>query len=112
MAHHLLDLCEAFHAYHTKGGRDRALRVLSDDPPLRAARLALTDAVRQTLANGLHLLGIAAPPRMYGFAEKPLFATLGKRCATRNASSPSVRKFSMSSREKSVVEGCERLCRS
>ncbi|MHC5010783.1 MAG: DALR anticodon-binding domain-containing protein, partial [Planctomycetota bacterium] len=60
----LLDLCEAFHAYHTKGGRDRGLRVLSEDPDLRAARLRLTDAVRQTLRNGLHLLGMAAPASM------------------------------------------------
>lgn len=64
IAKFLLDLCEAFHAYHTKGGRDRELRVLTDDPELRAARLALTDAVRQTLAAGLRLLGMAAPERM------------------------------------------------
>jgi arginyl-tRNA synthetase len=64
VAKHLLDLCEAFHAYHTAGGRDRALRVLADDPALRSSRLALTDAVRQSLANGLTLLGITAPPRM------------------------------------------------
>jgi arginyl-tRNA synthetase len=64
VARNLLDLCEAFHAYHTKGGRDRALRVLADDPALRAARLRLTDAVRQTLRNGLALLGIAAPRAM------------------------------------------------
>ena len=61
---HLLDLCEAFHAYHTKGGRDPALRVLSENPTLRAARLHLVDAVRVTLARGLHLLGIAAPVAM------------------------------------------------
>jgi arginyl-tRNA synthetase len=64
VARHLLDLCEAFHAYHTKGGRDRALRVLADDPAVRAARLRLTDAVRQTLSNGLTLLGIASPRSM------------------------------------------------
>jgi arginyl-tRNA synthetase len=64
VATHLLDLCEAFHAYHTKGGRDPALRVLSEDPDLRAARLRLVDAVRRTLANGLRLLGIAAPSEM------------------------------------------------
>jgi arginyl-tRNA synthetase len=64
VATHLLDLCEAFHAYHTRGGRDPALRVLSDDLALRAARLHLVDAVRTTLANGLALLGIAAPPAM------------------------------------------------
>jgi len=64
VSRHLLDLCEAFHAYHTLGGRDRSLRVLSEDADLRAARLALTDAVRQALANGLHLLGMAAPTSM------------------------------------------------
>ena len=64
VAMHLLDLCEAFHAYHTKGGRDPALRVLAEDPVVRAARLHLVDAVRATLANGLFLLGMAAPAAM------------------------------------------------
>ncbi len=64
VAKHLLDLCEAFHAYHTAGGRDRALRVLAEDPALRASRLALTGAVRQAMANALGLLGIAAPAQM------------------------------------------------
>lgn len=64
VAVHLLDLCEAFHAYHTKGGRDPGLRVLSEDPLQRAARLHLVDAVRRTLANGLRLLGIASPDAM------------------------------------------------
>jgi arginyl-tRNA synthetase len=64
VAKHLLDVSDAFHAYHSAGGKDRSLRVLTDDPALRCARLALTDAVRQTMANGLALLGIAAPPEM------------------------------------------------
>jgi arginyl-tRNA synthetase len=64
VAQHLLDVCEAFHAYHTRGGRDPALRVLSEDARLRAARLRLVEAVRRTLSNGLHLLGIAAPEAM------------------------------------------------
>ncbi len=64
VAVHLLELCEAFHAYHTKGGRDPALRVLCEDPTQRAARLHLVDAVRRTLSNGLRLLGIAAPEAM------------------------------------------------
>ncbi len=64
VAQHLLDLCEAFHGYHTKGGRDAALRVLSEDTALRSARLALVDAVRRTLSNGLSLLGIPSPPAM------------------------------------------------
>jgi arginyl-tRNA synthetase len=64
IAKYLLDLCEAFHAYHTKGGRDMELRVLHEDAALRAARLRLTDAVRQTMANALALLGMRAPTRM------------------------------------------------
>jgi arginyl-tRNA synthetase len=64
VAKHLLDLCEAFHGYHTAGSKDRALRVLVEDAELRAARLLLTAAVRATLENGLRLLGIAAPREM------------------------------------------------
>jgi arginyl-tRNA synthetase len=64
VAVHLLDLCEGFHAYHARGTQDAALRVLCEDPALRAARLHLVDAVRTTLSNGLALLGIAAPGEM------------------------------------------------
>ena len=64
VATHLLDLCEAFHAYHARGSRDPALRVLTEDATVRAARLHLVDAVRVTLAAGLSLLGIAAPEQM------------------------------------------------
>ena len=39
-------------------------RIMADDPAVKAARLALTDATRQVLANGLNLLGIQAPERM------------------------------------------------
>ena len=39
-------------------------RIMADDEALRAARLALTDATRQVLKNGLNLLGITAPERM------------------------------------------------
>ena len=39
-------------------------RIMADDPALKAARLALTDATRQTLKNGLNLLGLVAPERM------------------------------------------------
>lgn len=64
VAKYLLDLCEAFHQYHTKGGRDLDLRVLHEDAAVRAARLRLTDAVRQTMANALALLGMKAPKEM------------------------------------------------
>ena len=39
-------------------------RIMADDPAVKAARLALTDATRQVLKNGLKLLGIQAPERM------------------------------------------------
>ncbi len=39
-------------------------RIMADDPKVKAARLALTDATRQVLKNGLNLLGIVAPERM------------------------------------------------
>ena len=39
-------------------------RIMADDPAVKAARLALTDATRQVLKNGLNLLGIQAPERM------------------------------------------------
>ena len=39
-------------------------RIMADDPAVRAARLALCDATRQVLKNGLNLLGILAPERM------------------------------------------------
>ena len=39
-------------------------RIMADDADVRAARLALTDATRQTLKNGLNLLGLTAPERM------------------------------------------------
>jgi arginyl-tRNA synthetase len=45
----------------------RDCRVLSEEPDeaaLSAARLALTDAARQVLANALGLLGISAPQSM------------------------------------------------
>ena len=35
-----------------------------DDADLRDARLALANAVRQVLANGLDLLGVSAPESM------------------------------------------------
>ncbi len=39
-------------------------RIMADDEETKKARLALTDATRQTIQNGLNLLGITAPERM------------------------------------------------
>lgn len=58
VTHYLLDLARVFHSYYNKH------RVVTDDPNRTARRLELVRAVRQVLANGLGLLGIAAPERM------------------------------------------------
>ncbi len=55
---YLKDLAQEFHSYYT------AERFLVDDERLRDARLALAVAAGQVLANGLSILGIAAPERM------------------------------------------------
>ncbi|MEP7082358.1 MAG: arginine--tRNA ligase [Chloroflexota bacterium] len=52
------ELATAFSAFY------RDCKVLSEDAALSAARLALTDASRSVLANGLALLGISAPNSM------------------------------------------------
>ena len=64
VANFCYDLGRDFRAYHTAGGRDASLRVLVDDAALRGARLTLVDAVRQTLAIGLRLLGIVPVSEM------------------------------------------------
>jgi arginyl-tRNA synthetase len=65
VARHLLDVAAAFSRWYTLGNQDREQRILLEgNPAMKAARLALTDAVRITLANGLSLLGIAAPETM------------------------------------------------
>ena len=58
IAFYLRELAAEFHSYYN------AERILVDDEALRAARLALCAAVRQTLANGLSLLGVSAPEKM------------------------------------------------
>jgi arginyl-tRNA synthetase len=63
--HELTKLCLEVAQLFSQFYRD--CRVLSDDPAdarLSAARLALTDAVRQVLANMLGLMGISAPDSM------------------------------------------------
>ena len=54
----LLDLASAFGNFLNKH------RVLDSEPALKAARLALVDTVRQSLANGLGLIGVIAPTEM------------------------------------------------
>ena len=55
---HCYELATAFSAFY------RDCKVLSEDAAMSAARLALTDATRGVLANGLALLGISAPQSM------------------------------------------------
>ncbi len=58
VAFYLRALAGEFHSYYN------AERILLEDEALRGARLALCAAVRQTLANGLALLGVSAPEKM------------------------------------------------
>ena len=58
VAFYLRELAGDFHSYYN------AERILVEDEALRTARLALCAAVRQTLANGLSLLGVSAPEKM------------------------------------------------
>ncbi len=58
LAFYLKELAAAFHSYYN------STRVLVDDESIRLARLALANAVRQVLANGLAILGVSAPEKM------------------------------------------------
>ncbi|MBO9661289.1 arginine--tRNA ligase [Dokdonella sp.] len=58
VANYLRELAAAFHGWYNTG------QFIVDDADLRDARLALANAVRQTLANGLDLLGVSAPESM------------------------------------------------
>ena len=58
IAFYLRELAGEFHSYYN------AERILVEDEAARNARLALCAAVRQTLANGLSLLGVSAPEKM------------------------------------------------
>jgi arginyl-tRNA synthetase len=58
VAYYLRDLANALHTYYN------AHTFLSDDAALRDARLALIEATRYVLANGLRLLGVSAPESM------------------------------------------------
>lgn len=64
LARAVYEAARAWNRYQQVGSADRGLRVLCDDAPLRAARLALVDAVRIALRRGLELLGVPAPEAM------------------------------------------------
>ncbi len=58
VATYLRELAGDFHTCYN------AHKVLVDEPGLRSARVALCEAVRQVVANGLALLGVTAPETM------------------------------------------------
>jgi arginyl-tRNA synthetase len=58
LPHYAEDLAAVFHQFYT------LCRVVTDDVALTAARLALVDATRLTLARALSLVGVSAPERM------------------------------------------------
>lgn len=64
LAQYLRDLATALHAWYDLGRTDPGIRVLVDDSARRKARMALADAARIVLANGLGLLGVSAPESM------------------------------------------------
>ncbi len=58
LTHYLRDLASEFHTYYNSH------KVLVDDLELRNARVTLSLAVKQVIANGLRLLGVSAPDSM------------------------------------------------
>jgi len=58
IASYLRELAQALHTYY------HAHQFLVDDVDVRDARIALAVAARQTIANGLDLLGVSAPEQM------------------------------------------------
>lgn len=58
IANYLRELAGDFHSFYN------SCILLGDDAELRDARIALSQAVKQVLQNGLHLLGVSAPEEM------------------------------------------------
>ena len=59
----LQETIAAFHSYYTVG-KQTGERVIGPDPRKTSARLFLCRGLKQVLANGLAVLGVAAPERM------------------------------------------------
>jgi len=68
----LQETIAAFHSWYTHGKRTGE-RVIGSDPQTTRGRLFLCRALKQTLANGLAVLGVAAPERM----ESPETSDIG-----------------------------------
>ena len=56
--HYLLSLAGLFHGYYQRH------RIITDDPDLSGARLALAAAVKAGIREGLSMMGVSAPERM------------------------------------------------
>jgi arginyl-tRNA synthetase len=65
MTRYAEELAAGFHRFYTE------CRVVTDDPSLTQARLHLSGATRQTIANALDLLGVSAPDSMERLEEGP-----------------------------------------
>ena len=66
IAFYLGDLAAAFHAQWNKGNDDPEKRfLLAHNEPLSRARLALTDGIRQIVANGLSIMGVEPAEEMH-----------------------------------------------
>ena len=64
IANYLKECAADLHSYYND------TKFLVDDLPTKLARLALIAATRQVLKNGLHLLGVSAPHKMWGAQHK------------------------------------------
>jgi len=64
LARALFEIAKGWHHYQQAGTSDRSLRILADDRKIRAARLALVEAVRRGLMAGMDLLGMPHPATM------------------------------------------------
>jgi arginyl-tRNA synthetase len=61
---YLVELCGTVNGYVQKGAKDTTLRILTDNPDISAARIALVASTRQVIQTGLSLLGMGAPEQM------------------------------------------------
>ncbi|MBT5923352.1 MAG: arginine--tRNA ligase, partial [Cellvibrionales bacterium] len=64
IAAYLRELSAALHSWYASGNQDKSSQLLVADADIRNARLALAEAARQVIANGLSLLGVSAPEKM------------------------------------------------
>jgi arginyl-tRNA synthetase len=54
----VIEICSCFNKFYYDN------RIMDDDPKVRNARLALTEAARTAIKVGLFLVGLEAPERM------------------------------------------------